>query len=55
MNVPAHAGITWFGDDPAGTLQRMHDDRQPVYSEVADAIVTVDGLTPAEIADRIAP
>jgi len=45
----------WLDDDPAGTLQRMRDDREPLYRQVADAIVVVDGLTPAEIADRIAP
>lgn len=50
-----HRHRPWLDDDPAGTLRRMHVDRQPLYREVADAIVTVDGLTPAEIADRIAP
>jgi len=45
----------WLDDDPAGTLQRMYDDRHRLYREVADVIVTIDGLTPAEIADRIAP
>ena len=45
----------WLDDDPAGTLQRMHADRQSLYREVADVTVTVDGLTPAEIADRIVP
>ena len=45
----------WLDDDPAGTLKRMHDDRQPPYREVADMIVAIDGLTPAAIADRITP
>ena len=45
----------WLDDDPAGTLRRMHTDRQSLYREVADVIVTVDGLTPIEIADRIVP
>ncbi len=43
----------WLDDDPAGTLKRMHDEREPLYREVADAIVMVSGLTPDEIADRI--
>ena len=31
----------------------MEDEREPLYREVADRIVAVDGLTPDEIADRI--
>ena len=29
-------------DDPAGTLRRMFVDREPLYREVADAVVVVD-------------
>ena len=29
-------------DDPEGTLQAMHTTREPLYREVADAIVSVD-------------
>ena len=43
----------WLDDDPAATLQRMYDEREQLYREVADAIVVVSGLTPEEIADRI--
>lgn len=43
----------WLDQDPAGTLQRMHEERRPLYREVADLVVSVDGLTPDEIADRI--
>ncbi len=43
----------WLDHDPAGTLQRMHEERWPLYREVADLVVSVDGLTPDEIADRI--
>ncbi len=43
----------WLDDDPVGTLQRMHDEREPLYREVAGRIVAVDGLTPDEIVDRI--
>lgn len=39
--------------DAVGTLRRMQDEREPLYREVADRIVPVDGLTPDEIADRI--
>jgi shikimate kinase len=43
----------WLDDDAVGTLRRMQDERDPLYREVADRIVAVDGLSPAEIADRI--
>ena len=43
----------WLDDDAIGTLRRMQDERDPLYREVADRIVAVDGLTPDQIADRI--
>jgi shikimate kinase len=43
----------WLDDDAVGTLRRMQDEREPLYREVADRVVPVDGLTPDEIADRI--
>lgn len=43
----------FLDDDAVGTLRRMQDEREPLYREVADRIVPVDGLTPDEIADRI--
>jgi shikimate kinase len=43
----------WLDDDVVGTLRRMQDEREPLYREVADRVVPVDGLTPDEIADRI--
>jgi shikimate kinase len=43
----------WLDDDAVGTLRRMEDERAPLYREVADRVVAVDGLTPDEIADRV--
>jgi shikimate kinase len=43
----------WLDDDPVGTLQRMDADRAPLYREVADATVAIDGLTPEQVADRV--
>jgi shikimate kinase len=40
-------------DDPAGTLQRMHEQRQSLYREVADAIVLVDHRSPNEVAEAV--
>jgi shikimate kinase len=43
----------WLDDDPVGTLRRMQHEREPLYREVADRVVAVDGLTPDEIADQV--
>ena len=43
----------WLDDDPVGTLRDMQDERESLYRDVADQIVSVDGLTPDEVADRI--
>ena len=43
----------WLDGDPVGTLRHMQDEREPLYRDVADRIVAVDGLTPDQIADRI--
>ena len=39
--------------DPAGTLQRMHDQRNELYREVADAVVLVDNRSPNEVAEAV--
>jgi shikimate kinase len=41
------------GRDVPAELARISDARAPVYAEVADVIVDVDGLSPAEVVDRI--
>jgi hypothetical protein len=38
--------------DPAGTLRRMHETREPLYREVADVIVSVDGRSVADVARK---
>jgi shikimate kinase len=40
-------------DDAAGTLQRMHTDREPLYREVAHLIVRVDGRSAADVAEAV--
>ena len=40
-------------DDPAGTLQRMHAQREALYREVADAIVLVDHRSPADVVEAV--
>lgn len=39
--------------DAAGALARIEAERRAVYSEVADAVVDVDGLDPAAVAERV--
>jgi shikimate kinase len=39
--------------DPAGTLLRMAADRTSLYMDVADEVIEVDHLTPAQVADRV--
>lgn len=42
-----------LADDPAGTLARLDAERRPLYEELADLAVDVDGRTPTELADEI--
>ena len=43
-----------IGDrDPLQVLSDLHEHRAPLYAEVADVIVDVDGLAPVEVADRV--
>jgi len=43
-------GRPLLGDDPAGALARLDAVRRPLYAEVADAVVDVDGRDPDDIA-----
>ena len=40
-------------EDPAGTLQRMFDQREALYREVADAIVLVDHRSISEVVEAV--
>lgn len=40
-------------DDPEGALRRMHETREPLYRQVADMIVSVDGRSVHEVAEAI--
>lgn len=40
-------------DDPAGVLQRMYAERERLYREVADAIVTVDGRSVNDVVEAV--
>lgn len=56
--VGSGEGRPLLGDDPAAALARLYPTREPLYRQLADLIVDVDDLTPAEaavfIAERVA-
>ena len=39
--------------DPVAALARLLEVRAPLYAEVADAVVEVDGLSESEVLDRV--
>jgi shikimate kinase len=39
--------------NPRATLKHLLDQRRPLYTEVATAMVVTDGRTPAQVADEI--
>ena len=40
-------------DDPLAVLTRMAEQREALYREVSDAIVSVDGRTPSDVAEAV--
>ena len=46
-------GRPLLGDDPAAALTRLYVQRRPVYEDLADVVVDVDRMTPAQAVDRI--
>jgi shikimate kinase len=42
-----------LGSDPAAAMARLYLERRPLYEDLADVVVDVDGLSPVEIVDRI--
>ena len=47
------AGRPLLGEDPTEAMGRLLTDRAPFYMELADLVIDVDDLTPAEVAARI--
>ncbi len=47
------AGRPLLGDDPAAALRRLDAVRRPVYAELAQLTVDVDGLSAQEVVERI--
>ena len=42
-----------LAEDPEGTLRRFDAERRPIYEELADVVVDVEGRTPDELAEHI--
>lgn len=42
-----------LADDHLGTLARLGEERRAYYEEVADTVVDVDDLTPADVVERV--
>jgi shikimate kinase len=43
-----------LGDDPEAVLRAMHEQRRDLYAEVADYVIDIDRLRPADVAAAIA-
>lgn len=43
-----------LGNDPEAVLRAMHEQRHHLYAEVADHVIDIDGLPPADVAAAIA-
>lgn len=42
-----------LGDDPAGNLRRLHEERLPLYREVADHVVDIGDRPADEVAEQV--
>jgi len=51
--VGSGAGRPWMGDDPTSALVLLHEGREGLYTETADLVLDVEGVTPEDLAARI--
>ncbi|HEX9994111.1 MAG TPA: shikimate kinase [Acidimicrobiales bacterium] len=42
-----------LGDDPAAALRRLHDERLPLYRDVADHVVDADDRSAEDVAEQV--
>jgi shikimate kinase len=47
------AGRPLLGDDPAAALRRLYAQRRPVYQDLAQVVVDVDGVDARTVAERV--
>ncbi len=46
-------GRPWVGTDPEAALRRLSQGRGPLYAEVADIVIDVDQLSPAQAVTHV--
>jgi shikimate kinase len=46
-------GRPLLGDDPTAAMRRLLEARAPLYTELAQLVIDVDDLSPAQVAERI--
>lgn len=51
--VGSGQGRPLLGDDPAAALARLDEQRRPLYREVADVVLDVDGAEPDAVVEQI--
>lgn len=51
--VGSGEGRSWLENDPEASLRRLAAVREPLFAEVADQIIDVDGPSPEDIAGTI--
>jgi len=51
--VGAGHGRPLLGDDPAGALTRLYEERRPLYAGLADIVVDVDDVSPQVAVEQI--
>ncbi len=51
--VGTGTGRPLLADDPRAALERLMAVRYPLYEQVADTVVDVDDLGPAEVVERV--
>lgn len=53
LRVGDGTGRPLLGGDPPAALARLEAERTPLYAEIADVVVDVDDLEPAEVVERV--
>ncbi|MDP9072509.1 MAG: shikimate kinase [Actinomycetota bacterium] len=51
--VGSGEGRPLLGEDPAASLALLYEQRRPLYEQLADVVVDVDGMGPHEVVEEI--
>lgn len=47
------SGRPLLGDDPRSALDRLYEERRPLYAQLADVVVDVQDVPPEQVVDEI--